>query len=67
MFFVMFFCVVFTDLKSEIIVVVNKHIYRYMFHALEGLAKIEVDLLRFWWLWRKSKSADCISFTGLGL
>lgn len=60
----MFFCVVFTDLKSEITVVVNKHIYRYMFH---GLDKIEVDLLRFWWLWRKSKSADFTSFSGLGL
>lgn len=56
------FFVMFVDLKklrSEGAVVVHKHVYRYMFDDLDGLDKIEVDLLRFWWLWRKSKFAGC--------
>ncbi|KAL1547227.1 hypothetical protein AAHA92_23729 [Salvia divinorum] len=47
-------------LKSEGTVVVNKLVYRYMFDDLDGLGEIEVDLLWFWWLWRKSKPADCL-------
>lgn len=47
-------------LKSEGAVVVHKHVYKYMFDDLDGLAEIEVDLVRFWWLWRKSKFADCL-------
>lgn len=54
-------------LKSEGTVVVYKHIYRYMFDDLGWLAEIEVDLLRFWWLWRKSKSAVCLRLIDLEL
>lgn len=47
-------------LKSEASAVVHKHVSKYMFDELVGLAEITVDLLRFWWLWRKSKFADCL-------
>lgn len=47
-------------LKSEASVVVHKHVPKYMFDELVGLAEVTVDLLRFWWLWRKSKFADCL-------
>ena len=69
-FLVFILCVMLVDLKklkSEGTVVLNKFVYRYMFDDLDGLAEIEVDLLRFWWLWRKFKPADCLRLIGLEL
>lgn len=40
-------------LKSDLVLV---DIYIYMFNVWFGFTEINVDLLRFWWLWRRSKS-----------
>lgn len=40
-------------LKSDSVLV---DIYIYMFNVWFGFTEINVDLLRFWWLWRRSKS-----------
>ncbi|KAG8381205.1 hypothetical protein BUALT_Bualt06G0098000 [Buddleja alternifolia] len=34
-----------------------------MFDICSGFSEIKVDLLRFWWLWRRSKAFDYLSFS----
>lgn len=66
--FVFIFCAMSVDLKklkSEGAVVVHKYRYTYMFDEWVGFVEIDVDLLRFWWLWRKSKVSDCLIFIEL--